>query len=127
MIYRHWPVRRCVGESVRSADAGDAQRCQTTLTRRTVRAMNPSPTFDHALLALLCCPETRQPLSFAPAGLLATLERARAAGQLVNRAGQPVAEPITEGLLRADGAVFYPMIEGIPLLTPDDAVRVPAS
>ena len=77
------------------------------------------------LLALLCCPETRQPLSVAPAAVLAALERERAAGRLANRAGQPLAEPITEGLLRADGAVFFPMSAGIPLLTPDDAVMVP--
>ena len=87
--------------------------------------MNPPTSFDPALLALLCCPETRQPLAVAPAGVLARLEGERAAGRLVNRAGQPVAEPITEGLLRADGAMFFPMSAGIPLLTPDDAVMVP--
>ena len=77
------------------------------------------------LLPLLCCPETRQPLSVAPAEVLAKLEGERAAGRLTNRAGQPLTEPVTDGLLRADGAVFFPMRAGIPLLTPDDAVMVP--
>ncbi|MCE9609269.1 MAG: hypothetical protein K8R23_03480 [Chthoniobacter sp.] len=77
------------------------------------------------LLTLLCCPETRQPLAAAPSELVAKLEAQRAAGKLINRAGQPLSEPITEGLLRADGAAFFPMSDGIPLLTPDDAVLLP--
>ena len=78
------------------------------------------------LLALLCCPETRQPLSVAPSEIVAKLERERAAGRLTNRAGALVAEPVTEGLLRADGAVFYPVSEGIPLLLADEGIIVPA-
>lgn len=87
--------------------------------------MNPSAPFDDALLALLRCPETRQALSFAPAALIHALERARAAGMLADRAGRPLTEPVTEGLLRRDGAVFYPMNAGIPLLTSDAGVMVP--
>jgi len=77
------------------------------------------------LLALLCCPETRQPLAAAPAEVIAQLEARRAAGTLTNRAGKQLLEPLTEGLLRADGAAFFPMTAGIPLLTPDDAVLLP--
>ena len=77
------------------------------------------------LLPLLCCPVTRQLLTVAPAEVLARLEVARAAGKLTNRAGQPLTGPVTEGLLRADGTMFFPMSAGIPLLTPDDAVMVP--
>ena len=89
--------------------------------------MNPPALFDPALLALLRCPETRQTLALAPDGVVAMLEAERAAGRLVNRAGKTVTEPVAAGLLRADGAVFYPLSAGIPLLTPDDAVIVPPS
>lgn len=87
--------------------------------------MNPPSRLDPALLELLRCPETRQTLALAPDAVLVTLDGERAAGRLVNRAGKLVTEPVMEGLLRADGTVFYPMSAGIPLLTPDDAVIVP--
>ena len=87
--------------------------------------MNPPAHFDPALLALLRCPETRQTLALAPSGLVAKLDAERVAGRLLNRAGKTVTEPFSEGLLRADGAVIFPITEGIPLLTPDDAVIVP--
>ncbi len=89
--------------------------------------MTAAPTFATELLALLCCPETRQSLAMAPAELLAQLESLRVAGKLTNRAGVALTEPITEGLLRADGAVFFPVSGGIPLLVPDEAVMVPNS
>lgn len=87
--------------------------------------MNPPSPFDPDLLALLRCPETRQTLALAPAAVLAKVDRDRGAGRLVNRAGKAVTEPVAEGLLRADGTVLYPISDGIPLLTPDDAVIVP--
>lgn len=87
--------------------------------------MPPPASFDPALLALLRCPETRQPLILAPAAVLAKLDADRVAGRLVNQAGKSVTEPCREGLLRADGAVFFSISDGIPLLTPDDAVIVP--
>ncbi len=84
----------------------------------------PSP-FDPALLALLCCPETRQPLAVASPGLLITLERQREVGKLHNRGGTLLTEPIVEGLVRADGTLLFPIRDGIPLLVPDEAVMVP--
>lgn len=87
--------------------------------------MNPPALFDPTLVALLRCPETGQTLALAPAGVLVKLDAERVAGRVVNRAGKALMEPITEGLLRADGAVFYPITQGIPLLTPDEAVIVP--
>ena len=101
------------------------RNCQLATGRGRVRAMNPPTLLDPALLGLLRCPETRQTLARAPDGVLVALDGERAAGRLVNRAGKLVTEPVTEGLLRADGMVFYPMSAGIPLLTSDDAVIVP--
>ena len=79
---------------------------------------------DPLLLPLLCCPLSRQPLAFAPPELLARLEAQRAAGTLRNRAGRLLAERIEAGLVRADGAVFFPVCAGIPLLVAEESVAL---
>lgn len=74
------------------------------------------------LLKLLVCPENQAPLEFADRELLARLNAAIAAGKLVNRAGQPLATAIDGGLVRADGAVLYPIIDDIPMMLVDEGV-----
>jgi uncharacterized protein YbaR (Trm112 family) len=74
-----------------------------------------------ALLALLRCPETRQPLAPAPESLLA---RAKAEAW-PTRAGTPP-PPFEEALLRADGRVLYPIRQTIPILLIDESIPVPA-
>ena len=76
------------------------------------------------LLALLRCPESKQPLSRASAELIAKLAAARAAGSLYNRAGERVSEAFLEGLVREDGKVLYPVRDSIPLLLPGEGVEV---
>ena len=72
----------------------------------------PSP----ALLELLRCPLTKQPLRPAPVRLVELLESARIAGRLIDDSGKLVAEPLEEGLLREDGLAFYPVRQGIPVM-----------
>jgi uncharacterized protein len=62
---------------------------------------------DAALLALLRCPLTQQVLTLAPAELLGR--------------GDP---PLEAALLRSDGAVMYPIRDGIPVLLAEAAVSV---
>ena len=67
--------------------------------------------FDKSLLPLLRCPQTQQPLTLAPTALLA--------GRL-DRAGRP----LEAALLRADGAVLYPIRDDIAVLVAEEAVPV---
>ena len=64
---------------------------------------------DEELLQILCCPLTRQPLRLAERNAL-------------SKASAKVARPILEGLIREDGKMFYPISNGIPLLTPEEGI-----
>ncbi len=86
--------------------------------------MNATGAVSDELLALLCCPESRQPLLRASREVVEKVERLRVAGTLRNGVGRTVDEPITDGLVREDGAVFYPIQSGIPLLVTDEAVAL---
>ena len=59
------------------------------------------------LLALLRCPLTMQPLRVAPPELLARLP-----------------ESLDAALVREDGAMVYPIRDGIPVLLPEEAIVV---
>jgi uncharacterized protein YbaR (Trm112 family) len=77
------------------------------------------------VLALLRCPETKQTLTRATPALVTHLEAMRAAGRLRDRAGNPCSGPVEAGLVRADGTLFYPIRDGIPVLIVPEAVTLP--
>jgi uncharacterized protein YbaR (Trm112 family) len=74
------------------------------------------------LLEILVCPDDRTPLTLADEPLVARLNRLVGAGELKNKAGETVERPLEGGLLRADGAAVYPIIDGIPILLIDEAI-----
>ena len=77
---------------------------------------------DQSLLEILVCPETKQPLRLAEAGLIERLNTSIQEGTLVSRGGQTVTEPLVEGLVREDGAVLYPVRDDIPIMLIDEAI-----
>jgi uncharacterized protein YbaR (Trm112 family) len=76
------------------------------------------------LLEILVCPETKQPVSLASAEILGRLRREVEAGRLRNRGGQPVTQPISEGLVREDGKILYPIDDGIPVMLVEESIEL---
>jgi uncharacterized protein YbaR (Trm112 family) len=77
---------------------------------------------DQELLDILVCPETKQPVRPADEALLSRVNAAIASGTLRNRGGQPVSEAVSEGLVREDGAILYPVRDDIPVMLIDQAI-----
>lgn len=79
---------------------------------------------DKKLLSMLCCPVTHKGLSLARRDLLQSINRAIGSGELVNRAGAQLAEPLSEALVTDDGKTLYPIDDGIPVLIEGEAVAL---
>jgi len=76
------------------------------------------------LLEILVCPETKQPVALAGEEILAQLNEKVAAGSVRNRGGDKVERPITEGLIREDAAVLYPVDDGIPVMLIEESIEL---
>ncbi len=74
------------------------------------------------LLEMLVCPESHQPLAIAQAELLEQINRGVENGHVKNVGGTKMVKPFESGLLRADGKVFYPVVDEIPVLLVDEAI-----
>jgi len=77
---------------------------------------------DPELLSILVCPETHQPVKPADAALLSKLNARIAAGELKNRQGSAITEPIQEALVREDGKCLYIVSDSIPIMLIDERV-----
>ena len=77
---------------------------------------------DQELLDILVCPETKQPVRPADEALLSRVNSAIASGTMVNRGGRPVSEAVSEGLVREDGKILYPVRDDIPVMLIDEAL-----
>ena len=77
---------------------------------------------DQQLLDILACPETREAVSLADDALIDSLNRKIEAGQLVNRGGEKVTEPINGGLVRQDGRYLYVIRNDIPIMLVEQGI-----
>lgn len=82
---------------------------------------------DQELLDILVCPETKQAIRVADGDVLEHLNEAIAAGRAKNRGGQPITEPVLEGLVREDGLFLYPVRDDIPIMLIDEAIPLEES
>ena len=76
------------------------------------------------LLEILVCPETKQPIALASEEVLRKLAQDIGAGKVRNRGGEKVTEPITEGLVREDGKILYPVDDGIPVMLIEESIEL---
>jgi uncharacterized protein YbaR (Trm112 family) len=79
-------------------------------------------TIDKDLLAILCCPDTKQDVSLAEDVLIERLNEAVSRGQLKNRANKPVIESLDGGLIRSDRKILYPIREDIPVMLIEEGI-----
>lgn len=79
------------------------------------------------LLAILACPESRQPLALADEATLQSLNDRIAGGGVQNMGGAEVAASLEAGLIREDGQVIYPVRDDIPVLLREEGIAVHAA
>ena len=77
---------------------------------------------DKDLLAILCCPETKQPVALADDVMIQKVNSAIERGVLKNNAERPVTEKIDGGLIRSDRQILYPVREDIPVMLIDEGI-----
>lgn len=77
---------------------------------------------DPSLVAILCCPETKQAISLVDAASLERLNRKIAAGELQNKGGTVVKDPLDGGLIRSDNTVVYPIRDTIPIMLIEEGI-----
>ena len=77
---------------------------------------------DKELLDILCCPETKQDLTLIEGDVIKKINGKIKSGELRNRGGETIKEPIDSGLLREDRKFLYPIREDIPIMLIDEAI-----
>jgi uncharacterized protein YbaR (Trm112 family) len=76
------------------------------------------------LVEILVCPETKQPVAVASEDVLAGVNEKISAGSLRNRGGEKVEKEITEGLVREDAKLLYPVDDGIPVMLIEESIEL---
>ena len=85
-------------------------------------AVQKKVNLDKDLLAILCCPETKQAVVLADDLLIQKVNGAIERGLLKNKAQKPVTEKLDGGLVRADNKILYPVREDIPVMLIDEGI-----
>ena len=76
------------------------------------------------LLDILACPEDKTPVKLADQPLIDTINSAIASGEVKNRGGQKVEQPLDGGLVREDRIFIYPIQDAIPIMLIDEAIPI---
>ena len=79
---------------------------------------------DKDLLAILCCPETKQAVTLADAALTQRINEAIQNHRLQNKGKQLVTDPVEGGLLRTDAKILYPIRENIPVMLIEEGIPI---
>jgi uncharacterized protein YbaR (Trm112 family) len=79
------------------------------------------------LLAILCCPETKQEVCLLGSAIVERLNQRILKGELTTKGGQPVTEKIDGGLLRKDKTVAYPIRDQIPIMLIEEGILIEES
>jgi uncharacterized protein len=79
------------------------------------------------LLAILCCPETKQEVSLLEPAVIERLNQRIAKGELKTKDGRPVTEKIDGGLVRKDRTLVYPIRDQIPIMLIEEGIRIEES
>ena len=85
-------------------------------------AVQKKVNLDKDLLAILCCPETKQAVVLADDLVIQKVNGAIERGLLKNKAQKPVTEKLDGGLVRADNKILYPVREDIPVMLIDEGI-----
>ena len=81
-------------------------------------------TINADLLAILVCPKSKRPLTLASDDAVATLNADIAAGNVKTTGGKKVERPLEGGLVSEDGALLYPIVDGIPVLLVEEGIAI---
>ncbi|MEC7695753.1 MAG: Trm112 family protein [Planctomycetota bacterium] len=79
---------------------------------------------DPDLLKLLICPESAQPLAIADDQIIADLNLDIQQRKIRNAGGNTLTRPLDGGLIREDRQVLYPIVDGIPAMLNDEAIKL---
>jgi uncharacterized protein YbaR (Trm112 family) len=82
---------------------------------------------DKRLLEILACPATYQTLAEASADVVRGLNTAIGKGGVKNVGGETLSAPLEAALVRKDGALVYPIKDGIPVLLVNEGVPLPSA
>ncbi|MEN8160812.1 MAG: hypothetical protein ABFS41_12135 [Myxococcota bacterium] len=77
---------------------------------------------DPELVSILVCPETKRAVRPATPDELAQVNAKVRDGSLRNRGGSRVERELADALVREDGAVIFPVEDGIPSMLLEESI-----